>query len=131
MLMDRDEFLGQLGMVAKSTGRAEWFGGEADTWDIGLSWDGRFLNIPYRMGLAFEGKAPTAEQVLEATRADCSMLATLGEETFEQWCLEFGFNDDSINELETFRSVVKERDDMRELFGADYDAFMELFEDQW
>jgi hypothetical protein len=129
--MNKDEFLGQLGMVATSTGREDWHGREFDSWDVGLSWDGRFLNLPYRMGLAFEGKQPTVEQVLGALRSDCSMLATLGEETFEQWCLEFGFNPDSITELRMFESVVQERDDIRELFAGDYEAFMELFEEEW
>jgi hypothetical protein len=130
-MMNKDEFLGQLGMVAKSTGRQEWFGGEADTWDVSLSWDGRFLNLPYRMGLAFEGKPPTAEQVLYSLRSDCAMMETLGENTFEQWCLEFGFNEDSISELRIFESVVQECDDVHKLFHGDYDMFMELFEEEW
>lgn len=129
--MTKDEFLGELGMVANSTGREDWHGREFDSWNVSMSWDGRFLDIPYRMGLAFEGKPPTAEQVLSALRSDCSMLETLGEETFEQWCLEFGFNADSITELRTFESVVEERDSVHKFFAGDYDMFMELFEEEW
>lgn len=129
--MDAEKFLDKLEMTVSYSGRDKTDSWEYDSWDVSLTWDKRALTIPYRMGLAHDGREPSMLDVLQATRADCSMLATLGEQTFEQWCLEYGFNPDSVTELRLFESVVREDEDMRILFGEEFDLFMELFEEKW
>ena len=57
--------------------------------------------------------APTTADVLACLLSDASNAS----ETFEEWCLNFGFSDDSMKAMETYRACQKTRSALQRFLG--------------
>ena len=58
--------------------------------------------------------APTTADVLA-----CLLDASNPSETFEEWCLNFGFSDDSMKAMETYRACQKTRSALQRFLGGE------------
>ena len=104
-------------------------------WEVSLSYEyvpglNHTIRVPYRTGLGIKG-GPTIDHVLFALNADFNLLDGLAEETFEQWCLEYGFDNDSIRALESFEKIRDMRSSVKFLFVHDYELFREEWQEKW
>ena len=59
--------------------------------------------------------APTTADVLACLLSDASGAS----ETFEEWCLNFGFSDDSMKAMETYRACQKTRPALQRFLGTE------------
>lgn len=75
---------------------ATWVGtdtsyGMADKWRVTISRNGARMQVPFTQGAGFGGKPPTVDTVMESLVLD----ARGGEEDFDDFCSEFGYDVDS------------------------------------
>lgn len=66
---------------------------------------------------------PTLADVLDCLATD----AQCGSETFEDFCANLGYDNDSIKALNTFNAISKQSKELKELLGND--AYKALLED--
>lgn len=83
----------------------------------------------YRMGLGHCDKfkrptAPKVDQVLESLFSD----ARAGEISFDDFCADFGYDNDSIKALDTYRACMEVKTRLRKALGKDYAATRERIE---
>lgn len=118
--------------VAKTT-KNDW-GGDGKPWPC-FEWRVTFSSksghwsIPYYCGLAhvkkskFPGsgygkefpKAPTVDDVLHSLILD----ASASDYNLQDWCAEYGYSDDSIRALNTYRQCLEIATNLRKYLGAD------------
>jgi hypothetical protein len=125
--------------------RAEW---PHDLWAVTIFFEGRRHSIEYRTGTGWrklalgvkrdrggyyshgdlarddveaiekgmlgKPKAPSTADVVSALAGDASGAL----ESFDEWCANLGFSNDSIKALETYRACQKTRDALVKLFGT-------------
>lgn len=72
-----------------------------------------WLEVPYRTGLGIE-ETPTVEDILNAVALD----AMSGEDGFEEFCQEFGYDTDSRRAYATWEACVRMLNDLREFLGS-------------
>lgn len=114
---------------------------KANLWDIALEYQGRKFRTDYWMGAGLTQakvlagakptfgrdsrrvypRVPTRDEVLGSLASDCS----LGEQTFRDFCGDLGYDTDSRKALATWEACNNMVDDLRRLFGGDYQAFTE------
>jgi len=90
-----------------------------------LSWSQNTL--PYSLKTMFGmGEAltyePRADEVLNSFVSDAAGLENTG--SFEEWCDEYGADDDSRKAEALYRRVEKGRDELRVFLGDLYDAYL-------
>ena len=83
-----------------------------------LRYKGRSLTIPFFMGSA-NTREPSAADVLSCIISD----ATSGEDSFEDFCSNLGYDSDSRKAEATFKACKKMGPKVRKLLGDDFDAF--------
>jgi len=66
-------------------------------------------------------KVPTIDEVLHALFLD----ASVGEMSFDDFCSDLGYSNDSIKALDTYRACSKNAKLLREALGKDYQTEME------
>lgn len=71
------------------------------------------LTFEYRMGVGHEGRTPIAEEVLEGLLSDILGV----DQSFSDWCADYGLNADSRRAEQTFTACVKQREQMQNYFG--------------
>ena len=91
---------------------------EADAWTCTFGYDGREIGVAFYMGVGHGGKEPEKEDVLDALFMDASAK----DFSFEEWCAEFGYNDDSISALETYKACLNHAEELEYLLGSNYDS---------
>jgi hypothetical protein len=74
------------------------------------------MRLTFWKGVGLHGNPPTLEEVLECLLDDASGL--LNSETFEEWCGEYGYDDDSRRALTMFEAVKEQTDNLRTLLGG-------------
>lgn len=117
-------------LVGEQTNKDGW---KHNLWDVLVMFDGtRTIRVPFMTGLMLDG-FPERDTVMDALAGECRMLRDLGELNFDQWCLEYGYNNDSISDRETFEKVVNISNELRYLFwtSENFDKFLEVFSEEW
>ena len=90
----------------------------ANGWRVTLTYKGRRMSVDYWMGSAIKGK-PTSEAVLECLLSD----ACSGEESFEDFCANCGYDTDSRKAERIYRACQKNLKNVRRLLGDEFEAF--------
>lgn len=93
---------------------------QANSYRVKLRYRGRQLSVDYWMGVGLSGD-PDAESVLECLLSD----AIAGQDTFEGFCMEFGYNEDSRKAKRIYDACVRMRNKLERLLGDDFDDFLE------
>ena len=91
---------------------------EATAWTVRLRYNGRSLTVPYWTGSAITDE-PTAADVLYSVIMDTSA----GEYDFDDFCGEFGYDDDSRKAEKTWKSCKTIARKTRQFLGDDFDKF--------
>lgn len=78
----------------------DWAGTRADKWRVTISRNGARMQVPFSQGSGFGGNPPTAGDVMESLVSDASR----GEQDFEEFCSELGFDEDSRKAYESWKS---------------------------
>ncbi len=82
-------------------------------WMCVLQYDKRSMTFPFFMGSAHKG-APKLRDVLECLLLDYSTERS--SDTFENWCDELGYDNDSISAREVFDRVDRQNNDFAYVF---------------
>lgn len=100
---------------AKHLGTVNRWGGKWQHWNVLLTY--KYEQINFDFYTMSKTEKPTTEQVIYSLIADDQTLL-LGS-TFEEWCYELGYNNDSISDRETYEGCIKNSLKLRRLYGAD------------
>ncbi len=76
----------------------------------------RSFVTPWRQGEGIT-QDPTARGVLECFLSDASSA----DQAFEDWAGDYGYDTDNRKAYETFQQVQKQTENLRRIFGADWD----------
>lgn len=87
-----------------------------DHWESTISMDGRTMTIPFSKGKGYNGAEPTLVEVLECIALDIS--GYLEADSFDYWCDECGYNNDSIRALRIYESIKDMYTKLVELFNS-------------
>jgi hypothetical protein len=74
----------------------------------------RQMTVPFSQGYGIQGN-PTADSVLECMAMD----AGYEDYTFEEWCREFGYDDDSRKAERTFKTVQAQSKKLEQFLGSE------------
>lgn len=80
---------------------------------------GRRMTVPFYMGIAHTAE-PTVRDVMECLASD----ATSGELSFEEFCRDLGYDEDSRRAERVWKSVVSQTKKLRKFLGEDFDAIV-------
>lgn len=107
----------------KITSKAVYGGEVPEGWTPGthpykvtLRFEGRRLTVPFFMGPAHT-KEPTAADVLSSITSD----ARAGEQSFEDFCGDFGYDTDSRKARATWKACEKMAPRVRKFLGDRFD----------
>lgn len=92
----------------------------SSSWKVKLRYRGRRLTVPFYTG-PLAGEPRDAESVLECLLSD----AQAGEQDFEDFCSDFGYDSDSRRAEKIWRACRKIAPRLRQFLGDEYDAFMD------
>lgn len=84
-----------------------------------LKYKGRKYSFDFWHGVAINSD-PTAEGCLECLLSD----AHGADNTFEDFCGEFGYDTDSRKAERIYKACIKVRENMERLLGDDFEAFL-------
>lgn len=98
---------------------------QCDEWECTIEIDDQNYVIPYYMGIGHSGEEPEMEDVLDCLLSD----ARAGEMTFDEFCNEFGYDNDSIKILNAYKECKKTADKLSHLFSVEERE--ELEEEIW
>jgi hypothetical protein len=90
----------------------------AHSYRITLIYQGRKHTLDYWQGIGCKDE-PTAESVLYCLLSDASCL----NESFEDFCSNCGYDNDSMNAKRIYNKVVKQTEKLKNLLGEDFDRF--------
>lgn len=126
--MDKHEILEDISFEVEYGAEKNLEFKNSDGWTCTIGYDGKYIEIPFYMGKGHEGREPEMLEVLECLVSD----ATSSSMSFEEWCAEFGYNNDSIKDLKSYNECVKIGEKLHYLFGDDHeqitDAIYEMVE---
>jgi hypothetical protein len=91
-----------------------------------LSYNGRSINTPFSLGSGYNGRKPTAGEVVYCIMSDGRSAY---DTDFESWCDDLGYSSDSIAHKKLYDKCIEIESDVRYLLGDDYDKFQEASED--
>ena len=91
---------------------------KAHSYKITLIYQGRKYSFDYWQGIGCKDE-PTSESVLYCLLSDASCM----EDTYEAFCLNCGYDADSMKANQVYKKVVKQTRHLKTLLGEDYDAF--------
>lgn len=84
-----------------------------------LRYQGRQYSFDYWMGQAHKDE-PSVEMVLDSLLSD----ASAGDQDFEEFCSEFGYDEDSREAERTWKACQKSGEGVKRLLGDDYETFL-------
>ncbi len=96
----------------------EGFAPGSSSWRVTLRYRRRRLTVPFYTGPAIE-REPSAADVLSCIISD----ARAGEQDFEDFCSEFGYDNDSRKAERTWKSCASMAPKVRQLLGEDFEEF--------
>lgn len=80
----------------------------------------RTMKVYFSMGDALKGR-PKITDVLDCLASD----ATSADQSFEDWCADYGYNSDSRKALKTYETIREQSRNLRGLIGST-EAYEEL-----
>lgn len=92
---------------------------KATGWNCTLRYQGRQHRFDFWQGPAISGE-PDREGVLNCLLSD----AQAGEQSFDEFCGEFGYDHDSRKAESTWKACQKTTDAIKRLLGSDYETFL-------
>lgn len=98
----------------------------ANPWTVALRRRGRSLTLDYWTGSAITDE-PTAKDVLESLALDASS----GENDFEEFCKEFGYDEDSRRALRIWKACRSMSVRLKRFLGNDYESIVYSSPDEW
>lgn len=90
-----------------------------DVWRVTLFCHGRQFTTRFYMGIGLSGRPPTAADVLACLVYD----ARCGEDPFETFCSDLGYDTDSRKAESTWKACRRTAPRIRRLLGDDFDIF--------
>lgn len=97
---------------------------DSDAWTCTLSYCDREIEVPFYMGKGHLGEEPQLNDVLYSLFMDAMAVGM----SFEDFCFEFGYDNDSIRAFKTYDACVKMGKELNYLLGEDYDAISDELE---
>jgi hypothetical protein len=88
-----------------------------DWWDVTLKMGRRQMTVPFGMGYGHGGAEPTACDVLSC------LLSDVTDESFEDWCAEFGYDTDSRRAERTYNAIKKQTKKLRQFLGDKFSDY--------
>lgn len=76
---------------------------DMDNWKVYLSRNGGSIQVPFRQGYGFKGQPPTVDSVIECLVMD----ALAGQDDYDDFCGNFGYDEDSREAHKTWKSCKK------------------------
>lgn len=92
---------------------------EAHQWTVELRYRRRRMTVPFFTGQALTDE-PSASDVLYCLASDASGA----DQSFEDWCADYGYDTDSRTAERTYRQVVDQTARLRRLLGDDFDEIV-------
>ena len=92
---------------------------KANGYSVTLRYRGRQMTVDFWMGTGLNGE-PQADSVLSSLLLDSSAI----DQTFEDWCGEFGYDTDSRKAEKTYKACVKNGERLKRLLGDDFETFL-------
>ena len=83
------------------------------------------ITVNKRIEACSKPVAPNLDDILYSLVMDSSAI----DETFEDWCADFGYDEDSIKANETYRACQKSAKTLKQLGFNDLDALRDMFQD--
>lgn len=87
-----------------------------DIWSCTLLYNGMGYDFPFYKGIGNKGAAPTVDEVLYCLASDAHGVK---DNSFEEWCREYGYDDDSRKALRIFEACEETAQELERLFGTD------------
>ncbi len=97
---------------------------KAHPYTVKLKYDDRQMTIPFFMGSALTHE-PTDEDVMICLIADYSVT----DETFEEFCANFGYDEDSRKAEKIYKQCVRNGKKIKKLLGPDLDSVFTQYQD--
>lgn len=91
---------------------------QAHEWKVTLRYERRRLTVPFFQGMG-HSKEPSAADVISCLCSD----ARAGEEPFEEFCSNFGYDSDSRKAWDTWKACERMGTGVRRLLGDSFDTF--------
>lgn len=91
-----------------------------DHWRCRIRQGRKSMSLTFSMGSGHNGKRPELDEVLSCLASDSSLV----DQTFENFCDEFGYEHDSRKHKRTYNACIKQGNQLLALLGKD--AFDEL-----
>jgi len=95
-------------------------GWEHNAFDVGLNGPRGAMTVKWRQGIGIKTR-PRLIDVLNALRSD----AMNTEETFENWCAEYGYDSDSRKAEATYNACKSQTAELQRIMGATFNVLME------
>lgn len=91
---------------------------QAHGYTVTLRYQGRQMTTDFWLGPAISGE-PEVENVI-----DCLLSDAMGsDQSFEEFCAEFGYDTDSRKAEATYKACKKSGEKLRRLLGDDFETF--------
>ena len=118
---NRYHVLAECELVEKNPNMAEW--ADATHWKVRLHRKNprHTLTTYYSMGYALTGE-PEAHEVLECLTLDARGFGFA--RTFQDWCGEYGYSDDSIKAENLYRTIEHQSGKLQAFAGDEWDDLM-------
>lgn len=103
---------------------------ECDLWRVTLTGNGGFWSTDYWTGMGLR-KAGRPSKPSKAEIMHCLIMdASAADENFTDWCDNYGYSDDSIKALNTYKACIETAHALRKYIGReDLAAIAELLKD--
>ncbi len=95
-------------------------GWDHHAWHVTLTMYDKRVTSTYRMGTGHKGKRPNVGEVLESLVMD----AHAADESFPDFCADFGYDEDSRKALATWHACRKIREDLENWAGRQFPSLL-------
>lgn len=124
------EAVEQLAVSANRIGTVIIWGTERAEWDVELAYRGKTLRLPFYTS-PDKNHVDDAE-VLYSIGSDIASVEQWWEKDrayvpFEQWCEEYGYDDDKISHKKIYDEIVNMAKTLQEVLGSEYDMLINYF----
>ncbi len=92
--------------------------GPMDWWNVQLRMGGKRMRVTFGMGKGWDGEKPSPALVL------ANVLDEVTEESYEEWCSEFGYDPQSREHRHTWRLIQLYTQRLREFLGDKFDEYV-------
>lgn len=105
-------------LVASPRENAPFPGPVMDWWNVQLRMGGKRMRVTFGMGTGNGGEKPSPVLVL------ADLLTEVTDESYEDWCGEFGYDPESREHRHTWRLIQLYTKRLREFLGDKFDAYV-------